>query len=237
LEPAAQDRVRAFLLDVEGTTTPLAFVREVLFPYARSRLRDFLSHSTDVDLDIQCLREEHEVDRSSDLPAWEANSSATEAAPYLQWLMDKDRKSSALKSLQGKIWERGYIAGELEGQVYPDVPPALERWHGQGRRVAIFSSGSVLAQRMLFGKSNRGDLAGWIDAYFDTTTGAKVDPRSYERIAAALRVPPETVLFISDVEGELDAAQGADMLTALCVRSSTGPSTRRHRVIRSFEGV
>jgi enolase-phosphatase E1 len=155
---------------------------------------------------------------------------------YLHWLMDRDRKSTGLKSLQGKIWEDGYRAGELKSEVYPDVPPALERWRGQGIDIAIFSSGSVQAQRSLFRHTMSGDLTGFIRAYFDTTTGPKNNPESYGRIASSLEHPPSCVLFISDVATELDAARMSGMRTALCSRAAESPSSARaHPVIQTFD--
>jgi len=150
--------------------------------------------------------------------------------------MDRDRKSTGLKSLQGKIWEEGYRAGDLKGEVYPDVPPALERWRRQGIDIAIFSSGSVQAQRSLFTNTAAGDLTRFIRAYFDTTTGPKTAPHSYARIAAALERSPSHVLFLSDVGAELDAALTAGMRTALCVRTpGLTPSAGAHPVIRGFD--
>jgi enolase-phosphatase E1 len=150
--------------------------------------------------------------------------------------MDRDRKSTGLKSLQGKIWEEGYRAGDLRGEVYPDVPPALERWRRQGTDIAIFSSGSVQAQRSLFGHTTAGDLTRFIRSYFDTTTGPKTAPESYLQIAAALDRPPSEVLFLSDVGAELDAASAAGMETALCVRTpSSGVSTSAHPIIHGFD--
>ena len=152
--------------------------------------------------------------------------------------MDQDKKSTGLKSLQGKIWEEGYRAGDLRGEVYPDVPPALERWRRQGIDIAIFSSGSLQAQRSLFSNTVAGDLTRFIRAYFDTTTGPKNAPESYARIAAALECSPSEVLFLSDVGAELDAALEAGMRTALCVRTpGSAPSTGAHPVIRTFDDI
>jgi enolase-phosphatase E1 len=152
--------------------------------------------------------------------------------------MDQDRKSTGLKSLQGKIWEEGYRSGELKGQVYPDVLPALERWRSQGIDVAIFSSGSVQAQQSLFRNSVAGDLTGFIKAYFDTMTGPKREPESYRRIAAALERPASDVVFLSDIVEELDAARAAGMRTALCVRESgEALRTKGHSVTLSFDQV
>ena len=150
--------------------------------------------------------------------------------------MDQDRKSTGLKSLQGRIWEDGYRSGELEGEVYPDVLPALERWRAQGIDIAIFSSGSVQAQRSLFRNSVAGDLTRFIRAYFDTTTGPKGDAESYARIAAALERSPPEVLFVSDIGAELDAARTAGMQTALCARTpGSAPLTGTHPVIHAFD--
>ena len=152
--------------------------------------------------------------------------------------MDRDRKSTGLKSLQGKIWEAGYRAGELRGQVYADVLPAFTRWKAEGRDIAIFSSGSVQAQQCLFAHSTAGDLTPFIRAYFDTTTGAKTAADSYGRIAAVLERSPAEVLFLSDVGAELDAARQAGLATALCVRSPEAvPPGSEHPVIRSFDQV
>jgi enolase-phosphatase E1 len=150
--------------------------------------------------------------------------------------MDRDRKSTGLKSLQGKIWEQGYLAGDLKSEVYPDVPPALERWQREGVEVAIFSSGSIQAQRSLFRSTPAGDLTRFIRAYFDTTTGPKAAPESYTRIAAALHYPPSELLFVSDVAPELDAALKAGMQTALAVRAPvSAPAGGAHRVIHTFD--
>ena len=153
-------------------------------------------------------------------------------------MMDRDRKSTGLKSLQGKIWEAGYRAGELRGQVYADVLPALARWKAQGRDIAVFSSGSVQAQQSLFANSTAGNLTPFIRAYFDTTTGPKTAAESYGRIAAAVERSPSEVLFLSDVGAELDAARRAGLETALCVRSPEAvPPGSGHPVIRTFDGV
>jgi enolase-phosphatase E1 len=159
-------------------------------------------------------------------------------AARVHWLMDQDKKSTGLKSLQGKIWEEGYRTGELRGEVYPDVPPALERWRRQAIDIAIFSSGSVQAQRSLFASTTGGDLTRFIRAYFDTTTGPKTAPDSYARIAAALERSPSEVLFLSDVGAELDAARAAGMRTALCVRTpGSAPPVGAHPVIRTFDDL
>jgi len=231
LHPIALTDIRAVLLDIEGTTTPIAFVHQVLFPYARARVHDLLEQR-----DVAALRAEYQTEPPhADLPSWNAANERASAEAYVCWLMDRDRKSTALKALQGRIWEAGYRAGELKGkgEVYPDVRPALARWHEAGKTIAIFSSGSVQAQRNLFANTTDGDLTSFLSGYFDTTTGPKREARSYRQIAATLGQEPRDVLFISDVTAELDAARTAGMRTALCVRGAVLPDTNHPR-IRSF---
>jgi len=218
--------VRAILLDIEGTTTPVAFVYEVLFPYARVHLEEFLGQLEPTDLQSGVVRElekEHhdDVARGQAPPDWRSDSADSlleSAARYLFWLMDHDRKSTALKSLQGKIWETGYLSGRLRGEVYPDVAPAFARWTMQQKRVYIYSSGSVLAQKLLFAHTTDGDLTGFLSGYFDTTTGPKREPASYRSISQQIDVPAAEILFLSDVTAELEAARTAGLQTTLCVR-------------------
>jgi enolase-phosphatase E1 len=236
--------VRVLLLDVEGTTTAVSFVSDVLFPYARAHLREFLqaeapgNHAVRDDLAV--LLAERRAEKEAGAPEWLGggpDETLASAAAYAEWLMDRDRKSTALKSLQGRIWEGGYRSGVLKSHVYPDVRPALERWRAQGRSVAIFSSGSVLAQRLLFAHTAEGDLTPLIDAYFDTTTGPKREEGSYRRIAELRRVEPGAMLFVSDVPAELDAARRAGLETALCVREGPAPPAAGHTVRRTFDDV
>jgi enolase-phosphatase E1 len=185
--------------------------------------------------DVAGLRAEHARDAAAgqDPPAWDGSTAG--AAAYARWLMDQDRKLTALKSLQGRIWAEGYAQGRLRGQVYADVPPALARWTAAGSRVAIFSSGSVLAQKLIFGHSDHGDLTRFLSAYFDTTTGPKREAPSYARIAAALASPAAAGLFVSDVVAELDAARAAGVATALVVRTPPGPAANGHPRVASFD--
>ncbi len=229
-----------FLLDIEGTTTPLDFVARVLFPYAHERVAEYLDgHFREMETreDVQGMRAEHARDTAAGRmpPPW-ADTPAAVAA-YARWLIDHDRKLTALKALQGRIWEEGFRAGQLQGVVYEDVPRALARWERAGGTVAIFSSGSVLAQKLLFAHSNAGDLTPFLAAYFDTTTGPKREATSYRAIACALGKPPGEVRFVSDVAAELDAARAAGLETALCVRDGAGPGDSPHRVIRSFDDL
>ena len=269
--PLEEARIRAILLDIEGTTTSIDFVYQTLFPYARRHLAEFVeSHygSGELRSTLEQLRREWEADAQqksppfdfahgpepaegrneeravatpSDCPAWRSESRAAEIesiVAYCYWLMDQDRKSTPLKSLQGMIWENGYRSGELRGHVYPDVPAAFARWKQEGKTISIFSSGSILAQKLIFAHTEAGDLTPFITVYFDTTTGAKREPESYLKIAVALGAPPGDILFLSDSWAELQAARSVGMQTALSVRPEnppTGPIS--HRVIRSFDEV
>lgn len=238
--------VRAVLLDIEGTTTPISFVHEVLFPFARSHVGDYLvthAGSTETDSDIAGLLREHAVDVNDQLdPPTIIDGPGPERiesiVAYVQWLIDSDRKSTALKSLQGKIWKQGYAERKLKAPIFPDVPPALERWRACGIQASIFSSGSVLAQQLLFAHTEAGDLTHLIESYFDTTTGPKTATDSYQEIALALRQTEPEVLFISDVVAELNAASAAGMQTLLSVRPGNPPQIAGpHQVIQSFGEV
>jgi enolase-phosphatase E1 len=221
---------RGILLDIEGTTTPIAFVYDVLFPFARRNIPEYLEHA-----DLTLLKSEYDEDirLGHSAPSWSVGP-----AEYVYWLMDQDRKSTALKDIQGKIWLKGYESGELRGEVFPDVPPALELWHREKIDVRIFSSGSTLAQRLLFSSTNAGDLTKFLNGYFDTTTGSKTDPSSYTRIANAFGIPASQILFISDVTRELDAARLAGMQTVLCIRPGNHPQPQNEHPTRtSFDEI
>jgi enolase-phosphatase E1 len=239
--------IRGVLLDIEGTTTPIAFVHEVLFAYARSQVRNFLADqlgSAELAVDLARLCDEHAIDKMQNLqpPALVAGPPAAEIdsmAAYVNWLIDRDRKSPGLKSLQGKIWKQGYLDGTLKAELFADVAPALERWRRAGLKISTFSSGSALAQKLLFAHTEVGDLTGFISNYFDTTVGSKTDVQSYRQIAAALGLTASEVLFISDVVDELDAATVAGMQTRLCVRpgNQRQGSPPRSQIIHSFDEI
>lgn len=236
----------AILLDIEGTTTPIEFVYEVLFPFAHQHVKEFIEQhreSADVRADIAALRTEYlvDVENLGKPPAWEddANESWLESVTaYVHWQMKQDRKSTALKSLQGKIWEAGYLSGRLLSQVYPDVAPAFARWRKQEKKIYIYSSGSILAQKLLFAHTTYGDLSSYISDYFDTTTGPKRAATSYQSIAEKIALPAREVLFLSDVTAELDAARGAGMQTTLCVRPGNAEvESTTHPAVDTFDVV
>jgi enolase-phosphatase E1 len=227
-------QTRAILLDIEGTTTPISFVHDVLFPYSRLHLESFFAqhaNSAEVISDLSLLREEHTADVTAE------NSPPPLIEPYVYWLIEQDRKSPALKSLQGKIWQEGYDDGSLCSLVFADVRPAMERWRSKNVNVSIFSSGSVLAQKLLFAHSDAGDLSKFISNYFDTGVGKKTNAESYQRIAAELSLTTNQIHFVSDVLKELDAAADAGMETSLCIRPGNPiqPSSSRHPIIHNFD--
>lgn len=228
---------RALLLDVEGTTTAISFVSDVLFPFARERMAAALARAepgSALAEAVATLREE-----------WERDDALREAVPDFGdgaacalALMDQDRKSTGLKAVQGLLWEEGYRSGALRAHVFPDVAPALGRWRAAGARVYVFSSGSVLAQQLLFAHSEAGDLLPLLDGHFDTTTGAKRDPEAYRRIAAEIGLTPGEILFLSDIVPELDGAREAGMATGLLERPGNAPvGESDHPRYRGFEAI
>jgi enolase-phosphatase E1 len=188
----------AYLLDIEGTTTPIDFVTRTLFPYARKYLRQYVRDGVTSEVLNELEKE----------PDW---SGSRDLVEYLESLMDQDRKSTGLKMIQGQIWLSGYASGELLAELYPDVEPAMRGWIADGATVNIFSSGSVLAQKLLFGHLPEGDLTPLITSYFDTTTGPKRVPASYVEIARQIGKSPSEILFLSDIIEEIQAARAAGM--------------------------
>jgi enolase-phosphatase E1 len=235
--------IGAVVLDIEGTTTPTSFVYDTLFPYARANLRRYLrehARSAEVLEAMRLLRAEHAGDGEV-APEWDESTPAAtleSLVTYLEWLMDRDRKSPGLKLIQGHVWKRGYDDGTLRGVVYDDVRPALERWKASGITLAIYSSGSVLGQQLLFSHSNAGNLTELINHYFDTGVGSKRSPESYRHIAGALGFPAEDVLFVTDIVPEIDAARSAGLRTCLCVRDDGAEVPRGDTaVVRSFDEI
>ncbi|MDQ3712033.1 MAG: acireductone synthase [Acidobacteriota bacterium] len=226
--------MEAILLDIEGTTTPIDFVHQTLFPFARRRMAKFVEENFSLLTDeIKSLKTEHEEDYVKE---FDGNAPAS-IADYLKFLIDEDRKSTALKSVQGKIWRIGYESGELKSEVFADVPRAFTRWREQGKTIAIYSSGSVLAQKLIFRHSNCGDLTAFIADYFDTNVGGKKEPASYRKIAAAINFPAAEIAFVSDLEAELDAAKAAGLKTVLSIRKGNAPLDKQmsHLTVKSFD--
>lgn len=247
---------QALLLDIEGTTTPVSFVFEVLFPYAQRELQRYLEAHWD-DPAVQQDMDEmvayiaglegdegglvpHEKARPQVAPRDETTREAFRASliEHIRWQMDEDLKNPPLKALQGRIWRAGYDQGELKAPVYPDVVRALERCQARGIPVYIYSSGSVDAQKLLFGFSDHGDLTGYLSGYFDTHTGPKRQAESYTRIAAEIGRAPQAVLFVTDVLAEAQAAQAAGMRAVIASRPGNAEQPEHtFQVLHRFDEI
>ncbi|HEY9746598.1 MAG TPA: acireductone synthase [Oculatellaceae cyanobacterium] len=223
---------RFILTDIEGTTTDIHFVHRVLFPYSAERMSAFIQENLD-NPDVRVALDSVKKTVLDEQGVTITDTQAVET--LLQWIRE-DRKHGALKQLQGMIWRHGYESGAYRGHVYEDVPAALERWRQQGIGLGIYSSGSVQAQKLLFRYSTAGDLTPYFSHYFDTAVGAKKETASYQKIAETLQLPPQEILFLSDVEAELDAAQTAGFQTIQLVRPETTPSTK-HQTAPDFSSI
>lgn len=222
--------MQVLLLDIEGTTTSISFVYDVLFPYARALLEAALAdHESEGPPGILASRWTEDVFANAIRTMMGAAPQAlSEVAAYALDLMDRDVKDTGLKLLQGLLWEGGYADGTLRGHVFPDVAPALRRAHAEGIRIAIYSSGSVAAQRLIFGYSEAGDLTPLIEAYFDTTTGPKRVASSYLAIAQALGVEPAAITFCTDHPEEAKAALDAGCVARVAVRPGNAALPEGH---------
>lgn len=221
--------IRVVLTDIEGTTSSISFVHDVLFPYAAENLAGFVRDQADVPevrAQLDAVAEESGV-RADDLDGL--------SRVLLEWIRE-DRKATPLKALQGMIWEKGYRDGDFKGHVYDDAADKLREWHDRGLRLYVYSSGSVKAQKLIFGFSRCGDLTPFFSGYFDTRVGAKREPAAYQAILDELGVEPASVLFLSDVEQELAAAADRGMETVLLVRDGDAAETN-YRVAHDFAEV
>ncbi|MGH8126561.1 MAG: acireductone synthase [Rhodanobacteraceae bacterium] len=223
--------VRAILTDIEGTTSSIAFVRDVLFPYARTRLSHFVDEH----------RDDPAVRRWLDATAREAGivdpTTRRVVDTLLRWI-DEDRKATPLKALQGMIWEAGYAAGDYRAHVYPEVPERLRRWKARGLGLYVYSSGSVAAQKLFFAHTTAGNLAPLFDGWFDTEVGGKRERGSYLRIAETIGFAPPAIVFLSDVRAELDAARGTGMQTIqICRPPGRCQESGNHPCVADFEAV
>ncbi|GAP67473.1 acireductone synthase [Mizugakiibacter sediminis] len=222
---------RAIVTDIEGTTSSISFVKDVLFPYARKRLPAFVETHADRPEVQHWL---HEAAKEGGLIA----ASRTEVIDLLIGWIDADRKATPLKALQGMIWEAGYVDGDYRAHVYPEVAARLRAWRAQGIRLYVYSSGSVQAQRLFFRYSDAGDLTPLFAGYFDTETGGKRERASYERIAEAIGESPAHLLFLSDVLEELDAARAAGFRTTWVQRPPLAcPADARHPCVADFDAI
>ncbi|MGJ8669893.1 MAG: acireductone synthase [Oceanococcus sp.] len=222
-------QAHAVLTDIEGTTTDIQFVHKTLFPYARKALPDF-------------------VRRHADVPAVAAELAATallaecdskdfeQLISILQQWIDEDRKIAPLKNLQGMIWRSGYEQGDFRGHIYPDAYQQLQHWHTQGLSLHVYSSGSVAAQKLLYGHSDYGDMRPLFKGWYDTAMGGKRDASSYTNIQQAMAIEAADIVFLSDVAEELDAAARAGMQTVHLIRSSDRPSSE-HPSVNTFHQI
>lgn len=221
--------IRAIVTDIEGTTSSIDFVHQSLFPYARRRLRSYLSaHAGE-----PAVREQ--LDETAKIEGRALN--LDEAATVLERWIDEDRKLTPLKALQGLIWAEGYAAGELRGHVYADTPVWLRRWHAAGKRLYVYSSGSEAAQKLIFGHSDAGDLTPLFSGYFDTRIGAKREAEAYRRIVERIGLPAGEVLFLSDIGEELDAARAAGLQTCQLIRDGQARPFPAHPQAHDFSEV
>ncbi len=221
--------IKAILTDIEGTTSSLSFVKDVLFPYARERMADFV-HDHAHDAAVRKLLNDVKQAAGSDLDDRQA------IEQLIRWI-DEDKKITPLKALQGMIWEDGYRHGAFQGHVYEDAVRKLRQWKSQGLSLYIFSSGSVHAQKLLFAHTGYGDLTPLFSGYFDTTSGHKREAASYHAIAEAMHTGPSEILFLSDIKEELDAARAAGMQTAWLVRDGIPDAAAEHRQVAAFDSL
>ncbi|OOL37968.1 acireductone synthase [Pseudomonas sp. FSL W5-0299] len=220
--------IKAILTDIEGTTSAVSFVFDVLFPYAAKHLPEFVrQHAGRADVAEQLAA----VRRDSNEP----DADVERVIEILLGWIAEDRKATPLKALQGMVWEQGYQAGQLKGHVYPDAVEALKRWHQDGFKLFVYSSGSIQAQKLIFGCSEAGDLSPLFSGYFDTTSGPKREAHSYERITQAIGLEAAQIVFLSDIVEELDAARAAGMAT--CGLAREGGALAGHVTVDSFARI
>ena len=221
--------IKAILTDIEGTTSSLSFVKDVLFPYAAEHLPDFVRAHRDEPQVAQLL---------DDARAVAGGSGDDEAliAQLLEWIVT-DRKITPLKALQGLIWEEGYARGDFRGHIYEDAARNLRDWHGAGLRLYVYSSGSVHAQKLLFGHTEYGDLTPVFSGFFDTRIGGKRERDAYRAIVSEIGLPPGEILFLSDIREELDAARDAGMATTALRREGVTGPFGEHPIVDDFDGI
>lgn len=221
--------IRAIVTDIEGTTSDIRFVHNALFPYARQHLQSFIVQNQQqpaVSSTLNDLRQE----------IAQPEASIGQLTETLFSFMDEDRKSTALKALQGMIWREGYLNGDFKGHLYPDVLPAFKQWQSQGIALFVYSSGSVAAQKLLFGYSDEGDITSLFSGYFDTHVGAKREVDAYRNIASQIDLPASELLFLSDIHQELDAAQQAGWHTVQLIRGEADAESI-HRQVNRFDQI
>ena len=236
-------KVRGILLDIEGTTSSISFVYDVMFPYVRNNIASFLSDNWQEESVQECIPQlANDLEKPS-VAEWLGGLSQqeqqAEVVAGVMGLMDADVKATGLKQLQGLIWKDGFHNGQMVAHLYEDVPDSIRRWKDLGVDIRIYSSGSIQAQQLFFGHTVAGDLLDQFRGHYDTTTGAKQDAESYRKIASEYDCAPSEILFVSDVVGELEAAREAGMQTVLSIRPGNKSAEKGHRFpeIESFEEI
>lgn len=221
--------IKAVVTDIEGTTTSLSFVKEVLFPYAREHMQAFVNRHAD----------DPKVREQLDAVCREVDKTLTDqqiVTQLLRWI-DEDKKITPLKALQGMIWEAGYKNADYTGHVYDDAVANLKHWHAQGIKLYVFSSGSTQAQKLIYGYSDAGDLTPLFSGYFDTRIGSKREVSAYKHIVQEIGEPAENIVFLSDIKEELDAAKGAGMQTVWLVRDGAVNPGADHKQVKDFNEI
>jgi enolase-phosphatase E1 len=221
--------IKAIVTDIEGTTSSLAFVKDVLFPYARANLADYVRSNSGQEsvkkiMAATCQEIGTELDTEQVI------------SQLIQWI-DEDKKVTPLKSLQGLIWEAGYQQGDFKGHIYPDAVENLKKWKAKGLDLYVYSSGSVQAQKLLFAYTDYGDLTPLFSGYFDTHIGGKKEPQSYRNIANSIGIDAEQLLFLSDIKEELDAAKIAGYQTVWLVREGALEAKTEYLPVSSFDQI
>ena len=232
--------VKLILTDIEGTTSSISFVKDVLFPYAADHLPAFVKENINDEKVQTALQQTAEL-AAEDGDLINADDTDALIAKLLQWISE-DRKATPLKALQGLIWKTGYENGDYQAHMYPDATEYLKKWHDSGLPLYVYSSGSVKAQELFFGYSQDGNLLPLFKGHFDTLMGVKLETQSYLNILTELQkahagLNAENVLFLSDIKEELDAAKEAGMQTAWLLRDSDIPADAEHKAVKSFAEI
>ena len=227
--------IRHFLFDIEGTTAPISFVHEILFPYSKNNLLNYLQKNKISNLIFSNLKEDHEKDKYSNHYKSPLENSADSLFSYLEFLISVDRKNAGLKEIQGEIWKQGYESGDIKSLIFPDTLDFFQLIKKNNKQINIYSSGSILAQKLIFKYSNLGDMSSYITNYFDTGVGPKRDSNSYLTISKALNCSPNEIIFFTDIQEEADSALSIGIKSYIILRKGNSPiESIKHPTLNSF---
>lgn len=221
--------ITTIVTDIEGTTSSLSFVKDILFPYARKHMEEFIFQQQE-NIEVKTLLEQVQKITEKDL-------STEEIINQLHEWIDQDKKVTPLKALQGLLWEKGYRDSDFKGHVYQDAYDQLKQWHKNGIKLYVYSSGSIYAQKLLFSYSDFGDMTTLFEGYYDTAIGHKQEKQSYQNIISDIKQPAEQILFLSDIEQELNAAHEAGMKTQWLVRDAETKTSAQHPQVKNFSDI